>query len=95
MDLYIYYRVRSENAALLQACASAMQQRLSAEFGVAGLLKRRPEEKDGRQTWMEIYQAVPAGFEEALEQAVVRDGLAPLIDGPRHTEHFVDIPTCA
>ena len=95
MDLYIYYRVRNENAAVLYGRATAMQQRLATEYGIAGMLKRRPEEKDGCQTWMEIYPAAPAGFEAAVDQAVTRDGLAPLIDGPRHTEHFVDIPTCA
>jgi hypothetical protein len=95
MDLYIYYRVRNENAAALQVRASAMQHRLEAECGVAGSLKRRPEEKDGRQTWMEVYQAVPDGFEATLDAAVAHGGLAKLIDGPRHTEHFMDIPACA
>jgi hypothetical protein len=95
MDLYIYYRVRNENAVALQVRASAMQQRLAAEHGIAGGLKRRPEEKDGRQTWMEVYQAVPEGFEAALDAAVAHGGLAELIDGPRHTEYFMDIPACA
>ncbi|HYC43156.1 MAG TPA: DUF4936 family protein [Noviherbaspirillum sp.] len=95
MDLYIYYRVRDEDAAALQVRASAMLQRLAAEHGVAGSLKRRPEAKDGRQTWMEVYQAVPDGFEATLDAAVAREGLAELIDGPRHTEHFMDIPACA
>ena len=94
MDLYIYYRVCSENAPELQTRAAAMQRGL-ADRGVAGALKRRPEEKDGRQTWMEVYHAVPAGFEAVLEEAIARGGLADLIDGPRHTEHFVDIPACA
>lgn len=95
MDLYIYYRVRLEDAGALQARVSAMQQRLAAECGVAGCLKRRPEEKDGRQTWMEVYLAVPDGFETSLDAAVLQSALADLIDGPRHTEHFMDIPACA
>jgi hypothetical protein len=95
MDLYIYYRVRHEDAAALQVRVSAMQQRLAVECGVTGGLKRRPEEKDGRQTWMEVYQAVPDGFETRLDAAVVRSALADLIDGPRRTEHFMDIPACA
>lgn len=95
MDLYIYYRVRSENATALQVRASAMQHRLASECGIAGSLKRRPEEKDGRQTWMEVYHTVPDGFEAMIDAAVSRDGLAKLIDGPRHTEHFMDIPACA
>ena len=95
MDLYIYYRVRSEDAPALRVRAVDLQQRLATEHGIVAGLKRRPEEKDGRQTWMEIYQAVPPGFEAVLEQAVARDGLAALIDGQRHTEHFVDMPSCA
>ncbi|WP_420475014.1 DUF4936 family protein [Noviherbaspirillum sp. ST9] len=95
MDLYIYYRVRIEDAAALQVRVSDMQHRLAADYGVAGALKRRPEEKDGRQTWMEVYHAVPEGFETSLESAVARSALADLIDGPRHTEHFMDIPACA
>jgi hypothetical protein len=95
MDLYIYYRVRSENAPALHGLVAKMQMRLAAEHGVTGGLKRRPEEKDGSQTWMEIYQAVPSGFEKALEEAVIHDGLDALIDGQRHTEHFVDISPCA
>ncbi|OWW20020.1 DUF4936 family protein [Noviherbaspirillum denitrificans] len=93
MDLYIYYRVRGDNAPALHARVTAMQQRIAN--GVAVALKRRPEEKDGLQTWMEVYLAVPEGFEAILQDAVAKDGLAGLIEGPRHTEHFVDIPACA
>jgi len=95
MDLYIYYRVRSSEARALLERATAMQRRLAADHGIAGALKRRPEEKDGRQTWMEIYEKVPPGFEAALAEAVQRDGLVELIDGQRHTEHFVDLTACA
>lgn len=95
MDLYIYYRVRSENAPELKTRVADMQRQLVADHGVAGALKRRPHEKDGLQTWMEVYEAVPAGFEASLDHAVARAGLAGLTDGPRHTEHFVDITACA
>lgn len=95
MDLYIYYRVRGDNAAALHARLDTMQQRLSDQYDIVTGLKRRPEEKEGRQTWMEIYQAVPADFEAALEQAVAREGLAVLIDGQRNTEYFVDVSPCA
>jgi len=95
MDLYIYYRVKTENAPALQPRAAALLRRLSDEYGIVTGLKRRPEEKDGRQTWMEIYQDVPAGFETALENALAREGLAALIDGQRYTEYFVDITACA
>ncbi len=95
MDLYIYYRVLADNAAALQQRVIGMQRSLSHTCGIASGLKRRPEEKDGRQTWMEIYQAVPTGFEGVLERAVAQAGLAALIDGQRHTEYFVDIVSCA
>lgn len=94
MDLYIYYRVRCEHAEELGMHTAAMQRCLFQEYGIVTGLKRRPEEKDGRQTWMEIYQAVPDGFEAVLERAVAQAGLADLIDGQRNTEYFLDVPTC-
>ena len=95
MDWYIYYRVRSEHADALYARVAAMQQALNEECGIVTGLKRRPQEKDGRQTWMEIYQAVPEHFEAILERALVQAGLAPFIDGQRNTEYFVDISPCS
>jgi hypothetical protein len=95
LDLYIYYRVHAENAAALRQAVVAMQQALAREHGVDATLKRRPEEKDGRQTWMEVYLAVPDGFDAILAQAAERAGLSALIDGARHTEVFVDISSCA
>lgn len=95
MDLYIYYRVRSEHASALRAKVWSMQRCLSREYGIVTALKRRPEEKEGRQTWMEIYQAVPDGFDAILERTIAQAGLAALIDGRRNTEHFLDVPPCA
>ena len=95
MDLYIYYRVRSEQAQTLQSKATAMQHTLAAEHGIATALKRRPEEKDGQHTWMEVYLAVPQDFETLIEHAAVQAGLSALIDGPRHIEYFLDCSTCA
>ena len=95
MDLYIYYRVRSEHAAALQAQASSMQEHLRRDYGIVTKLKRRPEEKDGKQTWMEIYQSVPDDFDVILERAVTQAGLTALIDGQRNTEYFLDVSTCA
>lgn len=95
MDLYIYYRVRSENAEALKTRALAMQQALIADYGIVAGLKRRPEEKDGQQTWMEIYQLVPKDFEVTLKNAVEQNGLSSLIDGQRHIEYFLDVSSCA
>ncbi len=95
MDLYVYYRVANTDTGPLAPRVAGMQRRLAQEYGVAAALKRRPEEKEGRQTWMEVYQAVPDGFVTLLERAVARAGLSGLIDGPRHVECFVDVAACA
>lgn len=89
-DLYIYYQVRDSDAATLAPRVRAMQQRLGV-----GAVKRRPQARDGLQTWMEIYPAAGAGFELALADAVRDAGLAELIAGPRHTEIFTDLELCA
>jgi hypothetical protein len=94
-DLYIYYRVRDEHAALLAPRVRTMQAALAAQCGVAGTVKRRPQATDGLQTWMEIYPATPADFDSVLAAAVQNAGLAHYTAGPRHTEVFTDISTCA
>lgn len=95
MDLYVYYRVRDEDAERLLRRVRAMQAHLAAAHGVAPQLKRRPDHPDGVQTWMEVYPATPAGFTEALAQEAGAAGLGTLIAGPRHAEVFMDIPSCA
>lgn len=73
-----------------------MQQSIARECGIVAELKRRPEAKDGRHTWMEVYHAVPDNFDAVLAKAVVHAGLPELIDGERHTELFLDCyRTCA
>ncbi|QYF93136.1 DUF4936 family protein [Massilia sp. PAMC28688] len=89
-DLYIYYRVRDEHAALLAPRVRAMQAALGS-----GNVKRRPGSADGKQTWMEIYTATGPQFSAMLEQAVAQAGLLELTDGPRHTEIFTDLAPCA
>jgi hypothetical protein len=95
VDLYIYYQVREQHAAALMPRVRAMQATLAERHGVAGQLKRRPEATDGLQTWREIYPATGAGFEAALDAAVRDAALPELIEGPRHTEVFTDLITCA
>ncbi len=92
MDLYVYYRVRADDAARLQPQVRAMQDALSHRHQVQASLKRRPEEKDGRQTWMETYLNVPEHFAAALAGAAAS---LTLIDGERHIETFVDLAPCA
>jgi hypothetical protein len=95
MDLYVYYRVRDEDADRLLPRVRALQAELAAAHGVAPQLKRRPGSTDGVQTWMEVYPATAAGFADTLAQAVVAADLGALLAGPRHTEVFTDIPPCA
>jgi hypothetical protein len=72
-----------------------MQARLHELHGVAVQLKRRPEAKDGLQTWMEVYPCVADGFDAVLVQAASEAGLATLIEGPRRPEVFTDLTACA
>jgi hypothetical protein len=95
MDLYVYYQVPTEQAENLAACVRAMHIFLAEEQGVKGTLKRRPEEQNGRHTWMEIYPAIPDGFDKALERAADKAGLRSLIVGTRHNEYFMDAGPCA
>ena len=95
MDLYIYYRVPLNQSEQLQKQVATMQAELSQQYKVATELKRRPQDKDGMHTWMEVYLDVPESFESVLKQRIVAHQLETLIDGPRHTEHFLDFSPCA
>ena len=94
IDLYVYYKVRTEDAFELAPRVRAMQEALARD-GAACQLKRRPESRDGLQTWMEVYPATNDGFEATVEQAALQAGLAAFIQGPRRSEVFVDLPPCA
>ncbi len=94
-DLYIYYRVRDEDAASLAPRVRMMQQRLALEHGMDAQLKRRPGSSSGQQTWMEIYLAAPEGFDAVLATAVTDARVAELTEGARHTEVFMDVALCA
>jgi hypothetical protein len=95
LDLYVYYKVREENAARLQPLVRAMQATLSAQCGQANQLKRRPDAPDGIQTWMEVYPAADDTFPAALAAAVRTAGFDGLIEGPRRAEVFTDLTPCA
>ena len=94
-DLYIYYRVHDNHAALMAPRVRAMQEKLARQNGVAGQLKRRPGSASGLQTWMEIYPAAPDGFDALLAAGVVAAQLPELTEGARHTEIFMDLESCA
>lgn len=87
IDLYVYYKVREADAPALAPRVRALQ----ARVGVPAQLKRRPEVRDGLQTWMEVYPGVPESFAADLGRAAIDCGLEKLIDGPRRAEVFVDL----
>jgi hypothetical protein len=91
IDLYVYYKVRTLDAAALAPRVRAMQAALAASHGVSVQLKCRPQAADGLQTWMEVYPGVPESFAGALEQAAAAAGLETLMQGPRRAEIFVDL----
>jgi hypothetical protein len=91
IDLYVYYKVRDVDAAALAPRVRALQ----AGVGVPAQLKRRPEVRDGLQTWMEIYPGVDDAFPTRLDAAARSAGFEGLIEGPRRAEIFTDLPTCA
>jgi DNA-binding GntR family transcriptional regulator len=95
IDLYVYYKVRDGAADALAPRVRALQQDIAARQGVHGQLKRRPEARDGLQTWMEVYPGVDEAFASLLAQAVENSGLASLLAGPRHAEVFMDLTPCA
>lgn len=96
IDLYVYYKVRAENAARLEPVVRAMQARVEANLGVAGRVQRRPGESNGVQTWMEVYSSVTDEFARSLEQAARDAGVLHLVEGgARHAEVFTDFTACA
>ena len=94
VDYYVYYKVRSVDASRLAPLVHAMARRLELDAGVRVALKRRPEDKDGLQTWMEIYPGVTEDFDKVLARAVGEAGIDALLAGPRRLEIFTDLP-CA
>ncbi|MCA1326559.1 DUF4936 family protein [Herbaspirillum sp. alder98] len=99
MDLYIYYRVRPQHANVLFGKLKALQLVLQTQHGVNPGLKRRPAEKDGLQTWMEIYEHLAPDaaddFQQALASALAAADIGALIEGERHVERFEDVAACA
>lgn len=95
LSVYVYYRVPATRETAFREAATVMQAGLTRRTGVPAALKRRPEEKDGLHTWMEVYESVPDGFEAALADAVREACLGNWIEGERRREVFEDIASCA
>lgn len=100
-ELFIYYRLRSGDAARALTIAREFQSKLIEQHPhLMARLLRRPDETDGWQTWMEIYStddsADPmrqsAGITADLQQEIESRAsvLLPMIDGARHTEVFIE-----
>ena len=95
-ELFIYYRLRSIDAAAAQSVVQACQAQLRQRHPhlVARLL-RRPDDAQGWQTWMETYSTDPMngapGITAELQSEIEAQAhtLLPLLDGPRHTEVFI------
>ena len=95
-ELYVYYRVRSADAAAAEGEVRRLHADLQATTpGLAARLLRRPGEVDGRQTWMEVYAIDPGvdadGVSPGLEAVIEARAAERLtrIDGSRHVEVFV------
>lgn len=89
--LFIYYRVASVDAVAAGPAVQHLQSRLCRTWpGLQAQWFRRPEEKDGMQTWMEIY-ARPGGITAEVQAHIEEEArvLAPWCRGPRHVEVFV------
>jgi hypothetical protein len=95
IDLYVYYKVRAQDAAALAPRVRALQAALAAQYGVAPQLKRRPATHDGLQTWMEVYPSTDDAFGAALAAAASAAGLDAFTSGPRRAEVFMDLTPCA
>jgi hypothetical protein len=95
IEWYVYYNVRTENAVRLCERVAALQAHLCEQYKVGGALKRRPQEQDGKQTWMEVYTETPENFDSILAAAVARADLQELIDGTRHHEQFSPVVVSA
>ncbi|MEP6874945.1 MAG: DUF4936 family protein [Burkholderiales bacterium] len=91
-ELFVYYRVRSDNAAPAHTAVQRLHAQLRHDHPhVSARLLRRPEEGNGVQTWMEIY-AAESGITDEMQARIEADAraLLPLIDGPRHAEVFIE-----
>ena len=95
-ELFVYYRVRSADAATALAAVQELQASLrEIHPGLVARLLRRPEDVDASQTWMETYatdpRRDPAGVSPQLQAAIEAQAgaMLPPLAGPRHTEVFV------
>ena len=96
-ELFIYYRIRSEDTASARAAVVEFQAELCRQHPhLQARFLCRPETIDNRQTWMETYSTdpmqAPAGITAAL-QADIESSASSMahhcVEGSRHTEVFI------
>ena|SRR2546423_11259026 len=95
-ELFIYYRIRVDEARAARDAVQAMQALLMRRHpGLTARLLRRPDEHDQQQTWMEIYALQRDGETAGVTPRIEADiadaatALAPFTVGTRHTEAFI------
>ncbi len=91
MDLYVYYKVRTSDAQAFGDRAREWLKQLSADYGVAASLSRRPEAKDGLHTWMEVFPQAGEPLELDLDRRMKDFGLDTFICGERRVERFLRV----
>ena len=91
-NLYVYYRVRSADAAQLIAAVDSLQARLCSEFpGLVCSLSRRADDGAKGPTFMETYRHAE-GLSPPTQQMIedqVGPALRAWIVGDRHVERFI------
>lgn len=91
-ELFVYYRAEPARAESVAAAVQQMQAQLcEACPGLQARLLRRPDLRDGLQTWMEAYRLPPGASTVAMAAAIERaaESLRAHLSGARHVEHFV------
>lgn len=88
MECFIYYRVAANTRHAVPQALIKLRALLGASDSPR--LLRRPDSKDGMDTWMEIYSDMTPALAQKLELALPQTGLPQLIAGERHAEYFVE-----
>jgi len=92
-ELFIYYRAEPARVEAVAGAVQQMQAQLcDAHPGLQARLLRRPDVRDGLQTWMEIYRLPEGTSPVALAAAIERaaESLQAQLTGRRHVEHFAE-----
>ncbi|WP_454721145.1 MULTISPECIES: DUF4936 family protein [Cupriavidus] len=89
--LYVYFRVPETLAEEALPHWHRWMETVAEAGGIGGTLLRRPETRNGMQTWMEAYADVPPAFDLLLDGLWLQSGLQRFVSGERQAERFVDL----